>query len=62
MTKKKEGMNFRKLESVPADVRKIILREQETEKDKRGIGKFSVASTIIKIIREWNARCRESTP
>lgn len=43
---------------LPEDVRRVIIREQAKEKEKRGTLKWSISSTIFKIIREWE-RCRE---
>lgn len=45
--------------NVPVDVRKIILAVQTKEKEKRGRMQYSMSSTIFKIIREWNNKCRE---
>lgn len=53
-------INFKDLSTVPVDVRKIITREQQKEKDKKGIGKYSVALTICKIVRSWNDKCNQS--
>lgn len=53
-------IDFKDLSTVPVDVRKILLKEQQREKDKKGIGKFSVALTICKIVKEWNNKCNES--
>lgn len=47
------------LRNVPIDVRKIILREQAKEKDKRNVMQYSITSTVIKIIRQWENKCRE---
>lgn len=52
-------INFKDLSTVPIDVRKIIRKEQDKEKDKKGIGKFSIALTICKIVREWNNKCNQ---
>lgn len=46
-------------ETMPEDVRIIVLREQTREKEKRGINQFSITSTIYKIIREWE-KCYNS--
>lgn len=56
---KTEPINFKNLATVPIDVRKIILREQGKEKEKKGVGQYSVQQTIIKIIRQWENKCRE---
>lgn len=52
-------INFKDLSTVPIDVRKIITKEQQKEKDKKGVGKYSVALTICKIVREWNNKCNQ---
>lgn len=52
-------INFKNLSTVPVDVRKIITREQQKEKDKKVIGKYSIALTICKIVREWNNKCNQ---
>lgn len=56
---KQEPINFKNLATVPIDVRKIILQEQAKEKQKRGVAQYSVQSTIIKIIRQWNNKCNQ---
>lgn len=38
------------------DVHNILVREQASEKEKRGINQYSLSSTIQKIVREWE-RC-----
>lgn len=53
-------INFKDLSTVPIDVRKIITKEQQKEKDKKGVGKYSIALTICKIVRAWNDKCNES--
>jgi hypothetical protein len=53
------AINFKNLSSLPIDVRKIILREQAKEKEKRGVAQYSVQMTVIKIIRQWENKCRE---
>lgn len=40
------------LKAVPPEVRKLILREQLKEKEKRG-GQYSMSLTVFKIIKEW---------
>lgn len=47
------------LKNVPEDVRKIILKEQNKEKENRGRMQYSMSLTIFKIIREWE-RCYNS--
>lgn len=47
------------LRGMPIDVLKIILKEQGKEKEKRGLKQFSISTTIIKIIREWNNKCNQ---
>jgi hypothetical protein len=47
------------LRGMPIDVLKVVLKEQGKEKEKRGLKQFSISTTIIKIIREWNNKCRE---
>lgn len=54
-----EPINFKNLATVPVDVRKIILREQAKEKEKKGVAQYSIQMTIIKIIRQWENKCRE---
>ena len=56
---KQQQIDFKRLSTVPIDVRKIILKEQQKEKDKRGIGKYSIQLTLIKIVREWNNKCNQ---
>jgi len=56
---KTEPINFKNLSTVPVDVRKIILREQSKEKEKKGVAQYSIQMTIIKIIRQWENKCRE---
>jgi len=56
---KTEPINFKNLATVPVDVRKIILREQSKEKEKKGVAQYSIQMTIIKIIRQWENKCRE---
>lgn len=46
------------LKAVPDDVRKVIIREQALEKESRGVNQFSMSTTIFKIIREWNNKCK----
>lgn len=46
------------IKNLPDDLRKVIVREQAKEKENRGTQQYSLSSTIIKIIREWE-RCRE---
>lgn len=53
-------INFKDLSTVPIDVRKIIQKEQDKEKQKKGVGKYSVALVVCKIVREWNSKCNES--
>lgn len=56
---RQEPINFKNLATVPIDVRKIILQEQAKEKQKRGVAQYSVQSTIIKIIRQWQNKCNQ---
>lgn len=44
---------------IPAEIKKILTKEQAKEKDKRGTSQYSLSSTIIKIIREWSDKCRQ---
>lgn len=44
--------------NIPAEIQKILVREQAKEKENRGVNQYSLSSTIQKIIREWD-RCRE---
>lgn len=53
-------INFKNLQTVPIDVRKILQKEQQKEKEKKGIGKYSIALVLCKIIRAWNNKCNES--
>ncbi len=46
------------LQNVPEDVRHIILTQQDKEKKSRGTNQFSISTTIYKIIREWNNKCK----
>lgn len=48
------------LRTVPADVLKIVLKEQAKEKERRNLKQFSLSTTIFKIIRAWNSKCNES--
>lgn len=54
-----EQIDFKNLQTVPEDVRKIITKEQRKEMDKKRIGKYSIALAICKIIREWNNKCNQ---
>ena len=56
---KTEPINFKTLSTVPVDVRKIILAEQQKEKEKKGVGQYSIQMTICKIIRQWKTKCGE---
>lgn len=47
------------LRGLPIDVLKVLLKEQGKEKEKRGVKQFSLSTTIIKIVREWNDKCRQ---
>lgn len=44
------------VKNIPEDLRKVIIREQAKEKENRGVHQFSLSSTIIKMLREWQ-RC-----
>lgn len=55
-----EQIDFKNLSTIPADVKKIIQKEQEKKKQKKGVGKYSIALTICDIIKEWNNKCNES--
>lgn len=46
------------VKNIPEDLRKAILKEQAKEKEIRGVHQYSLSSTIIKILREWQ-RCLE---
>lgn len=50
------------IKNIPPDVMNIIRIEQSTHKKSMQVKQFSLSKTVIKIIREWSARCRESTP
>lgn len=52
-------IDFKNLSTVPVDVRKVLQKEQQREKEKKGIGKFSIQLTICKIVREWNNKCNQ---
>ncbi len=47
------------LREVPDDVMLILLEVQKEEKEKRNVKQFSLSTTIIKIIKEWDMKCRE---
>lgn len=49
------------LKSIPADVYRIIQREQSEIKIKKGTNSFSFECTIYKMIRDYN-KCRASNP
>lgn len=53
-----KGLNTT-LRNIPIDVRKILLKEQFKEKEKRGTMQYSISTTIFKIIREWNNKCNQ---
>lgn len=44
------------LTDVPEEILKVIKEAQAKEKESRGIGQFSMPSTIYKIIREWSKK------
>jgi len=46
------------LKNVPEEVRKIILKQQQKEKENRGTNQYSLACVIYKIIKEWNNNCK----
>lgn len=46
------------LKAVTPDVMKILLEEQKKEKERRGTNQYSLSRTIIKIIKEWNNKCK----
>jgi hypothetical protein len=52
-------INFKDLKTIPIDVRKIITKDNQKERDKKGVGKYSIALTICKIVREWNSKCNQ---
>lgn len=56
---KTEPIDFKNLATVPIDIRKIILKEQAKEKEKRGVAQYSIQTTVCKIIREWNNKCNQ---
>jgi len=48
------------LRNIPADIYKILLREQAREKESRSIGMFGLEQAIYKLIRECE-RCRKES-
>lgn len=46
--------------AIPDDILNVVLRRRDKEKQKKGIKQFSLSTTIIKIIKEWNNKCNES--
>lgn len=48
------------VKDIPEDIHKLLQDEQAKEKKNRGINQYSLSSTIIKIIKEWKNKCRES--
>lgn len=46
------------LRKIPPEVYKFLLLEQSKEKNARGIGMYSLESTVYKIIKDY-MRCRE---
>lgn len=48
------------LREVPIEIVRIINKEQAKVKAERDIKQFSLSSTIYKIVKEWNNKCRES--
>lgn len=49
------------LKAIPADVYKLIQKEQAAIKEKRGTGMFSFECTIYKMIRDLN-KCKNENP
>ena len=47
------------LKGVSEEVMKIIVREQAQEKINRGTNQYSLSSTVCKIIKEWNNKCKK---
>lgn len=41
------------IRNIPHDIQKVLVREQAREKENRGVNQYSLSSTVIKIIREW---------
>lgn len=48
------------LKEIPADVFKIVQKEQNQIKEKKGTGKFSFESTLYKMIKDYD-RCRKES-
>lgn len=46
------------LTNIPDDVFKILLKEQFKMKDSRSIGRYGLAQTVYKIVREFE-RCKD---
>lgn len=48
------------LKKIPADVFRIVQKEQNQIKEKNGIGKFSFESALYKMIKDYD-RCRKES-
>lgn len=46
------------LKNIPEEVRKILLKQQQKEKENRGTNQYSLSCVIYKIIKEWNNNCK----
>lgn len=46
------------LKNMPEEVRKILLKQQQKEKENRGTNQYSLSCVIYKIIKEWNNNCK----
>ena len=46
------------LKGVDSETMAIILEVQKQEKINRGINQYSLSKTVIKIIKEWNNKCK----
>lgn len=49
------------LRNIPADVYRVVQKEQSEIKQKKGTNMFSFECTIYKMIRDYN-KCRQTSP
>ena len=47
------------LKGVDEKTMKIILDVQNEEKKNRGVNQYSLSRAIIKIVNEWNNKCKQ---
>lgn len=47
------------LKDVDEETMKVILDVQVQEKKNRGINQYSLSKAVIKIIKEWNNKCKK---